>query len=151
MIIKETKPVKTWRGFNLTILKVNLNPIWKNWSCSTGLRPLTSYYYPPVETYWHDHVQAPKPRTLSFLDSPASTRLRPLWKNRSCSTGLRPLTSYCYPLVETYWHDHVQAPKPRTLSFLDSPASTSTPACVSLSSYGNNWMIIKLLKKSPSS
>ena len=25
MIIQETKPVKTWGGFNLAILKVNLN------------------------------------------------------------------------------------------------------------------------------
>ena len=28
----------------------------------------------------------------------------------------------------------MQAPRPRTPSFLDSPASTSTPACVSLNS-----------------
>ena len=35
---------------------------------------------------------------------------------------------------KTYWHDHVQAPRPRTHSFLDSLASTSTPACVFLSS-----------------
>ena len=32
----------------------------------------------------------------------------------------------------------MQAPNPRTSSFLDSPASTSTPACVSLSFDGNN-------------
>ena len=69
MITQETKPIKTWGGFNLGILKVNLNPLWKNRSYSTGLRPLTSYCYPPVETYWHDHVQAPRPRTPSFLDS----------------------------------------------------------------------------------
>ena len=73
MITQETKPVKTWGGFNLAILKVNLNPLWKNRSCSTGLRPLTSYCYPPVETYWHDHMQTLKPRTPSFLDSLAST------------------------------------------------------------------------------
>ena len=95
MITQETKPLKTWGGFNLAILKVNLNP---------------------------------------------------LWKNRSCSTGLRPLTSYCYPPVETYWHNHVQAPRPRTPSFLDSSASTRTPAYVSLSSYGSNWMIITFLR-----
>ena len=65
--------VKTLWGFNLTILKVNLNPLWKNRSFTIGLRPLTSYCYPPVETYWHDHVQAPRPQTPSFLDSPAST------------------------------------------------------------------------------
>ena len=73
MITQEIKPVKTWGGFNLAILKVNLNPLWKNRSCSTGLRPLTSYCYPLVETYWHNHVQALRPRTPSFLDSPAST------------------------------------------------------------------------------
>ena len=80
---QETTPVKACEWFNLAILKVNLNP---------------------------------------------------QWKNRSFTIGLRPLTSYCYPLVETYWHDHVQASRPRTPSFLDSPASTSTPACVSISS-----------------
>ena len=58
-------PVKTWKGFNLAILKVNLNPLWKNQSFTIGLRPLTSYCYPPVEAYWHDHVQALRPRTLS--------------------------------------------------------------------------------------
>ena len=35
--------------------------------------------------------------------------------------------------VEIYWHDHMQAPRPRTPSFLDSPANTSTPTCISLS------------------
>ena len=65
--------VKTWGGFDLTILKVNLNLLWKNRSFTIGLRPLTSYCYPPVETYWHDHMQAPRPWTPSFLDSPAST------------------------------------------------------------------------------
>ena len=29
MITQETKPVKTWGGFNLSILKVNLNSILK--------------------------------------------------------------------------------------------------------------------------
>ena len=38
MITKETKSVKTWGGFNLAILKVNLNPT-----------RLTSYCYPPIE------------------------------------------------------------------------------------------------------
>ena len=32
MMTQVTKPVKTWGGFNVTILKVNLNPLWKNWS-----------------------------------------------------------------------------------------------------------------------
>ena len=36
------------------------------------------------------------------------------------------------PTSRTYWHDHVQAPNPRTPSFLDSPPDTSIPACVSL-------------------
>ena len=27
MITQETKPVKTWEGYNLAILKVNLNPL----------------------------------------------------------------------------------------------------------------------------
>ena len=67
MITQETKPIKTWGGFNLAIFKVNLNPLWKNQNCSTRLRPLTSYCYPPVETYWHDHVQALRPRTPSFV------------------------------------------------------------------------------------
>ena len=70
---QETTPVKTWGGFDLAILKVNLNPLWKNRSFTIGLRPLTSYYYPPVDTYWHDHVQAPRSRTPSFLDYSAST------------------------------------------------------------------------------
>ena len=30
MITQETKPVKTWGGFNLAILKVNLNPFKVN-------------------------------------------------------------------------------------------------------------------------
>ena len=53
MITKETKPVKIWGGFNLTILKVNLNPLsWKNWSSynKTYKTPCsTSYCYPPIE------------------------------------------------------------------------------------------------------
>ena len=47
---------------------------------------------------------------------------------------LRPLTSYCYLEQETYHYDHVTALRPQTPSFLDSLASTSTLACVSLSS-----------------
>ena len=53
MITQEIKPVKTWRGFNLTILKVNLNPLSsKNLSSyNKTYKPsrLTSYCYPPVE------------------------------------------------------------------------------------------------------
>ena len=53
MITQETKLVKTWGGFNLTILKVNLNPLsWKNRSSykKTYKPPRsTSYCYPLVE------------------------------------------------------------------------------------------------------
>ena len=53
MIAQETKLVKTWEGFNLTILKVNLNPLsWKNLSLYNKIyKPSrsTSYCYPPVE------------------------------------------------------------------------------------------------------
>ena len=34
----------------------------------------------------------------------------------------------------------MQAPNPRTPSFLDSPPDTSTHACVSLGFNGNNWI-----------
>ena len=51
MMTQETKPVKTWGEFNLTILKVNLNPLWKNQSFTIGLRLLASYCYLSVETY----------------------------------------------------------------------------------------------------
>ena len=53
MITQETKPVKTWGGFNLTILKVNLNPLSRKNQSSYNktYKPphSTSYYYPPVE------------------------------------------------------------------------------------------------------
>ena len=53
MITQETKPVKTRGRFNLTILKVNLNPLsWKNQSSyNKSYKPprSTSYCYPPVE------------------------------------------------------------------------------------------------------
>ena len=53
MITQETKPVKTWRGFNLAILKVKLNPLfWKNRSSyNKTYKPprSTSYCYPPIE------------------------------------------------------------------------------------------------------
>ena len=53
MIIQETKQVKSWGGFYLTILKVNLNPLsWKNWSSyNKNYKPphSTSYCYLPVE------------------------------------------------------------------------------------------------------
>ena len=53
MITQETKPVKTWGGFNLAILKVNLNPLsWTNRSSyNKTYKPLrsTSYCYPPIE------------------------------------------------------------------------------------------------------
>ena len=53
MITQETKQVKTWGGFNLTILKGNLNPLsCKNRSLynKTYKPPCsTSYCYPPIE------------------------------------------------------------------------------------------------------
>ena len=53
MITQETKPVKTWGGFNLAILNVNLNPLSsKNRSSyNKTYKPLhsTSYCSPPVE------------------------------------------------------------------------------------------------------
>ena len=79
---QETKPVKTWGGFNLTIIKVNL------------------IHYERIEIL---------------------------------QQRLRPLTSYCYLVQKTYYHNHLTAPRPWTPSFLDFPARTSTPACVSLS------------------
>ena len=53
MITQETKPVKTWGEFNLTILKVNLNPLSRKnqSSCNKTYKPpcSPSYCYPPVE------------------------------------------------------------------------------------------------------
>ena len=41
---------------------------------------------------------------------------------------------------KTYWHDHVQALRPQTSSFLDSPPDTSTHACFSLGFNSSNWV-----------
>ena len=52
MITQETKPVKTWRGFNLAILKVKSKSTIKNRSSyNKTYKPprSTSYCYPPVE------------------------------------------------------------------------------------------------------
>ena len=52
MITQETKPVKTWGGFNLAILKVKSKSTRKNWSSynKTYKPPCsTSYCYPPIE------------------------------------------------------------------------------------------------------
>ena len=52
MITQETKPVKAWGGFNLTILKVKSKSTRKNRSSynKTYKPPFsTSYCYPPVE------------------------------------------------------------------------------------------------------
>ena len=52
MITQETKPVKTWGGFNLAILKVRSKSTRKNRSSyNKTYKPprLTSYCYPPVE------------------------------------------------------------------------------------------------------
>ena len=84
MITQETKLVKTWGGFNIVILKVNLNPLScknRNLYNKTYKPPhSTSYYYPPVEltdmttcklrihrlllSWIHHQIQAP---TLVFL------------------------------------------------------------------------------------
>ena len=65
--INETKrfKVKTWRGFDLIILKVN-------WIHYKRIEVFTKYLtlnlmLPPVVTYWHDHVQTPNPRAPSLL------------------------------------------------------------------------------------
>ena len=50
MMTQETTSVKTWEGFNLAILKVNLNPLYERIEvCTIELRPLTFYCYPPVK------------------------------------------------------------------------------------------------------
>ena len=52
MITQETKPVETWEGFNLAILKVKRKSTRKNRSSyNKTYKPphLTSYCYPPVE------------------------------------------------------------------------------------------------------
>ena len=56
---------KTWREFDLTILKVNqihykrIEVFTKDLTLNLILRL--------VVTYWHDHMQASNPRTLSLL------------------------------------------------------------------------------------
>ena len=52
MITQETKPVKTWEGFNLVVLKVKSKSTIKNRSSyNKTYKPpcLTSYCYPPIE------------------------------------------------------------------------------------------------------
>ena len=52
MITQETKPVETWEGFNLAILKVKSKSTKKNRSLyNKTYKPphLTSYCYQPVE------------------------------------------------------------------------------------------------------
>ena len=53
MMTSEITPVKTWGGFNLAILKVNLNSLSRKnrSSYNKTYKPprSTSYYYPPVE------------------------------------------------------------------------------------------------------
>ena len=51
MITQETTPVKTWGGFNLTILKVNLNLLGKNGSFTIATYTTNILLLPPVETY----------------------------------------------------------------------------------------------------
>ena len=54
---------KTWRGFDLTILKVN-QIHYKRIEVFTKDLTLNLILY-PVVTYWHDHMQASNPQTLS--------------------------------------------------------------------------------------
>ena len=74
MITQETKSVKTWAGFNLAILKVNLNPLsWKNRSSyNKTYKPLhsTSYCYPLVELTDMTTCKLRIHGLLLFLDSP---------------------------------------------------------------------------------
>ena len=77
MITQETKLVKTWGGFDLTILKVNLNPLsWKNRSSyNKTYKPprSTSYCYPPVELTDMTTCKLRIHRLLLSLDSPPNT------------------------------------------------------------------------------
>ena len=77
MITQETKPVKSWGGFNLAILKINLNPLsWKNRSSyNKTYKPpcLTSYCYPPLELTDMTMCKLRIHGTPSFLDSPPNT------------------------------------------------------------------------------
>ena len=79
MITEETKPVKTWGGFNLAILKVNLNPLSrKNWSSynKTYKSPhSTSYCYPPVELTDTTTCKLRIHELLLSLDSPPNTSI----------------------------------------------------------------------------
>ena len=51
-----------------------------------------------------------------------------------------PLDFLMLPTSKTYWHDHVQAPNPRTSSFLDSHQLQAHPLVYSLSFNGSNWI-----------
>ena len=76
MITQETKSVKTWGGFNLAIIKVNLNHYLERIEVHTirlTSPTLNFLLLPTRRTYWHDHKQAPNPWTPSFLDSPPNT------------------------------------------------------------------------------
>ena len=77
MITQETKPVKTWGGFKLAILKVNLNPLsWKNRSSyNKTYKPprSTSYCYPPVEFIDTTTCKLRIHGFLLSLDSPPNT------------------------------------------------------------------------------
>ena len=77
MITQETKLVKTWGRFNLTILKVNLNPLsWKNRSSyNKTYKPLrsTSYCYPPIELTDTTTCKLRIHGLLLSLDSPPNT------------------------------------------------------------------------------
>ena len=93
MITQEIKPVKTWGGFNLAILKVNLNPLSRKNQSSYN-----KTYKPPHST------------------------------------------SYCYPPVELTNTTTCKLRIHGLLLSLGSPPNTSTPAFVSLSFNGSNWI-----------
>ena len=57
--------VKTLRGFDLTILKVNQNHYKRIEDFTKDLA--LNLMLPLVVTYWHDHVQASNPQTPSLL------------------------------------------------------------------------------------
>ena len=76
MIIQETKSVKTWGGFNLTILKVKNKSTRKNRSSyNKTYKPprSTSYCYPPVEFIDTTTCKLRIHGFLLSLDSPPNT------------------------------------------------------------------------------
>ena len=64
--------VKIWRGFNLTIFKVNTSTIRELKFLQSDLT--LNLLLPPVVTYWYDHVQALNAQTplLGFIATQVS-------------------------------------------------------------------------------